>query len=71
MLEAHFGDEDAKRILRQHPADKLLFATDWPWLGFADGLRYVRSMGLSPETERAILGGNAAALLGVTVPAPW
>jgi len=71
VLEAHFGDEDAKRILRQHPADKLLFATDWPWLGFADGLRYVRSMGLSPETERAILGGNAAALLGVTVPAPW
>ena len=71
VLEPHFGDEDAKRILREHPADKLLFATDWPWLGFADGVRYVHSMGLPPATERAILGGNAAALLGVTDPSPW
>lgn len=71
VLAQNFNNEDARRILREHPADKVLFATDWPWLGFADGIRYVRSIGLSDDAERAILGGNAAALLGVTSAAPW
>lgn len=71
VLEPHFGDADPLRLLREHPADKLLFATDWPWLGFAKGICFVRSAGLPPETERAILGGNAAKLLGITSPASW
>ncbi len=71
VLEPHFSDEAPQRLLREHPADKLLFATDWPWLGFADGLRFIASSGLTPEQERAVLGGNAAALLGLEAPAPW
>ena len=71
VLEPHFGDADPLRLLREHPSDKLLFATDWPWLGFAKGTRFIRSAGLPPETERAILGGNAAKLLGITSPALW
>lgn len=71
VLEPHFQEEAVGRILREHPADKLLFATDWPWLGFAEGVRFIQAAGLKSERERALLGGNAAALLGVRAPAPW
>lgn len=71
VLAQNFTNEDARRILREHPAEKVLFATDWPWLGFADGVRYVRSAGFPEDAERAILGGNAAALLGITSSAAW
>ena len=71
VLEPDFGNADALRILREHPADQLLFATDWPWLGFAEEAAYVRSAGLPADQERAILGDNAAALLGITAPSPW
>ena len=71
VLAPDFGNKDAQRIMREHSANKLLFATDWPWLGFAEGVRYVRSIGLPPDAEKAILGGNAAALLGIAAPSPW
>ena len=71
VLAPDFGNEDARRIMREHFADKLLFATDWPWLGFADGVRYVRSVGLPAEKEHALFEGNAAALLGIATPSPW
>jgi hypothetical protein len=60
-----------RRILREHPADRLLFATDWPWLGFAEGIGFVRSAGLGKAQTDAVLGGNAAGLLGLAAPAPW
>ena len=71
VLGPDFGNAEAQRMLREHPADKLLFATDWPWLGFAGGLRYVCGAKRTSSQEQAILGGNAAALLGITRPAPW
>jgi hypothetical protein len=71
ILAPDFENPEAQRILREHPADRLLFATDWPWIGFSEGLRYVRGAGLEPRQERAVLGDNAAALLGITAPAPW
>ena len=71
VLEPHFEEASVKRLLREHPADKLLFATDWPWLGFEKGVGFVRAAGLTSQQEAAILGGNAAALLGITSPAPW
>jgi predicted TIM-barrel fold metal-dependent hydrolase len=63
-------NEDVQRLLREHPCEKLLFATDWPWLSIDDGLRFVQHAGLPAAAENAVLGGNAAALLGVG-PAPW
>jgi len=71
VLTPDFGNTDAQRMMREHPSTKLLFATDWPWLSFAEGVRYVRSIGLAPDAEKAILGGNAAALLDIAAPAPW
>ena len=70
VLKPYFDDGEVRRILREHPANRLLFATDWPWLGFEEGIRLIRSAGLTPDHERAILGGNAATLLGITSPAP-
>jgi predicted TIM-barrel fold metal-dependent hydrolase len=71
VLGPDFGDPLAQRILREHPAERLLFATDWPWLGFADALRYARGSGRPPDQVRAILGANAAGLLGITEASPW
>lgn len=55
----------ALRILREHAPDKLLFATDAPWMSFEDGIRFIRSAGLPPERETAILGNNAQRLFAV------
>ena len=71
ILIHNFEDEAPQRLLREHPADKLLFATDWPWLSVTDGIRFVRKAGLQAQQEDAILGGNAATLLGLTSPARW
>ena len=71
VLMPHFGDEGVRRILREHPSDRLLFATDWPWLGFAEGISFVRASGLDKAQTDAVLGGNAARLLGLAAPAPW
>jgi len=64
----HYGIENphALRLLREHDPDKLLFATDAPWMSFEDGIRFVRSAGLSPAHEAAVLGGNAQRLFAVT-----
>lgn len=54
------------RIVRNHGSDRLLFGTDSPWTGQKEELERIRSAGLLPEEERAILGGNAMKLLGLT-----
>jgi predicted TIM-barrel fold metal-dependent hydrolase len=56
--------EQARRILTEHPADRLFFGSDSPWKDQSETLRLVRSMGLGAEREAAILGGNARRLLG-------
>jgi len=71
ILPQNFEEDAPNRLLREHPVDRLLFATDWPWLSFTDGIRFVRKGGFKPTQEAAIFGGNAAALLGITSPAPW
>jgi len=57
--------ETARRIMERHPADRLLFGTDSPWTDQSETLRLVRRLGLDQARERALLGGNAAALLGL------
>lgn len=65
VLPPDIEREDARKILREHPADKLLFATDWPWLTFSAGIEFVRSVIQDEAAQAAILGGNAARLLGL------
>lgn len=71
ILATNATEEAPQRVLREHPTDRLLFATDWPWLSFKDGISFVRSRIASPEHERLVLGINAARLLGIREPAPW
>lgn len=54
------------RILQKHGYDRFLFATDSPWSGQKEELERIRSTGMPPEKESAVLGGNAAKLLGLT-----
>ena len=71
ILPQNKENEAALSILRQHPPAKLLFATDWPWLTFKDGIEYVEKAGLKDDATRAVLGENAAKLLGINTPAGW
>ncbi len=48
--------------------ERLLFGSDYPVIGMERMLTYARSAGLDPQTEGAILGGNAARLLAADSP---
>jgi uncharacterized protein len=54
--------EQAKRILEQHPPDRLLFGSDSPWVDQARTIETLRTFRLPPATETALLGANAARL---------
>jgi uncharacterized protein len=47
-------------------AHKLLFGSDGPWLHPGVELAKIRALGLRPEAERKVLGGNLLRLLGET-----
>lgn len=60
------GDKDIVRIVRNHGADKILFATDSPWNGQKEYVeRFKRVKGLSDTQKEMILGKNAERLLGL------
>ncbi len=50
-------------------AERVLFASDYPLVGQSRALREARSAGLSPDSERLVMGGNAARLFGLDGPA--
>lgn len=52
------------RILREHPADRLLFGSDTPWSYISAELNFVRSASLDDERLEKILYKNAQGLLG-------
>jgi len=56
----------AERILRRHPADRLLFGSDSPWMDQQRTIENLRTFGLGREIEAQVLGGNAATLLGLS-----
>ena len=57
-------DEDIVRVIRNHGADKILFATDSPWNDQKAYTERFRSLkGLSDNEKEMILGGNAESLL--------
>ncbi len=59
------GAERMGDMLRRHPADHILFGTDWPWRRPDLDLAAIESLPDSPEWKAALLGGNAARLLGL------
>jgi predicted TIM-barrel fold metal-dependent hydrolase len=52
------------QAIRQAGAKKLLFGSDGPWLHPALELHKIRLLGLPPDEQALVLGGNALRLLG-------
>jgi uncharacterized protein len=59
------GTQASADLVRMHGAGNVLFGTDWPWTDQTDQINLIRSMDLPKEQTEAILGGNAAKLLGI------
>jgi len=57
--------DQARRILVNHPSGYLLFGTDSPWTDQAHALELLRGMDLPQDRLERILWGNAAELLGL------
>ncbi len=58
-------DRQLLRIIENHGADRILFATDSPWDGQGSILKRFKDLGLPKEEEDRILYRNAQELLGL------
>lgn len=56
--------EQFLRMVKSFGAERILFGTDSPWADMAESLELVRESGLAASELEAVLGGNAARLLG-------
>ncbi|MCR5413230.1 MAG: amidohydrolase family protein [Kiritimatiellae bacterium] len=63
LMRNWYRDEEM-RILRSWPAERLLFATDFPWTSYSEAIRWVKEV-RDPADWDAVFGGNARALLGI------
>ena len=60
----HLPDAEFLALARDHGIERVLFGTDGPWTDAAGEIAYLRGMGFTPAELDAVLGGNAARLLG-------
>lgn len=61
------SSEQFVRIVRDHGADRILFATDSPWGGQKETMDWIKGMDLMEEELEGILWKNGAQLLGLPV----
>lgn len=52
-------------IIRRHGADRVVYGSDWPMTDPATEIAAIRALGLTPEEEQGVLGGNLARLLRI------
>jgi predicted TIM-barrel fold metal-dependent hydrolase len=55
-----------REIIARHGAGRVVYGSDWPMTDPATEIAAIRALGLPPDDETAILGGNLAALLGIS-----
>jgi len=60
-----YPTEQFLRIVKNHGADRILFASDSPWSNASSEATLLKSLPLAKEDIDAILGGNAQRLLGI------
>ena len=63
-----YGPEVFERVAQLAGAERILFGTDYPLINHRRLLRQVLKSGLPEAEQRAILGGNAAGMLGIGDP---
>ncbi len=56
-------EEQAKRIIQNHPSEYILFGTDSPWDSQKHCIEQLKAMNLGDNLTQAILGKNGARLL--------
>jgi len=61
----HCSDEQVKRMVRAHGADRIIWGSDFPWQSECDALAGLDRLGLSPAERQAVLCGNARRVLGL------
>ncbi len=61
----YYSHEQFLRIVKNHGADKILFATDTPWSDGKREIEILRSLPLTDGEKSKILGENARRLLGI------
>lgn len=62
---SYINDNQFIRIINNHGADRILFATDSPWSGQKETLEYLCKLDFMKEELERILHGNAEVLLGM------
>ncbi|MFW6773923.1 amidohydrolase family protein [Nocardioides sp. CPCC 205120] len=62
---AELEPEKVLALIRRHGADRVVYGSDWPMADPAAEIAAIRNLGLTPEEEAAILGGNLARILGL------
>lgn len=62
----YLAPEEARRIVCKHGTEKILFGSDSPWGAQSEAIDYIKQMHLDARQEAAVLGGNAARLLGLS-----
>ena len=60
------NQEEFLEMVKAFSAERILFGTDHPWSDPAAALAFIRTLPLDGAAKEKILGGNAAALLGLT-----
>ena len=62
---AELEPEKVVDLIRKHGADRVVYGSDWPMADPAAEIAAIRKLGLTPEEEAGVLGGNLARILGV------
>jgi predicted TIM-barrel fold metal-dependent hydrolase len=61
----YFPAEQFMRIVKNHGADRILFASDSPWSNAGTEIEHLQSLPLTVDETESILGGNAKRILGL------
>ncbi|MGE5583541.1 MAG: amidohydrolase family protein [Bacillota bacterium] len=61
----YFSDEQFLRIVNNHGAGKVLFASDAPWSNAKTEIEHLKALPLSEKEKQDILGDNAKRLLNI------
>jgi uncharacterized protein len=59
------SDDEAVALVRRFGAERILFASDWPWFHPLRDLERIETLALSDSERRLILGENARRVMGI------